>query len=58
MTDFPLMDKPGRLTAVVSADLPGPACPRDFAIAVREGTERRLAEMFGPVDFSVVAAVA
>lgn len=56
--DFLHMDKPARMTAVVSAALPETVGSREFVSAVREGTERRLAELLGPADCSVVAAVA
>lgn len=52
------MEKPARMTAIVSASLPEVLGAREFTAAVREGTERRLAELLGPVDCSVVAAAA
>ena len=46
------------MTAVVTAVLPGESAASDFTAAVREGTERRLAELLGPLDFSVIAVAA
>lgn len=43
---------------MVSAALPDSVGYREFAAVVREGTERRLAEILGPVDCAVIAAAA
>jgi len=58
MTDVPRMGKQVRQQVLVSAAVSEEVGAREFTAAVREGTERRLAELLGPVECAVIAVAA